>query len=419
MSYLWQESADAEQERLQQQEKTEGELRSALENGFLSLLRLPGNTESNFRQHSRERAAGLLRRSVYGLLGIYLLVVLPISIFGNDSGLRTWQLLGMLPIALVLTGLWICTRIGTLESHIESTLSLSLFISLCGTLFCSMQLGHSYFGQMAAYETIYILIIAFSILRLPTRLALLSAFSAFGLALGLAFALELPLYALDMLLYFGVPLLICTVNGYLLEYSERRVFVQNLLLNMESQRLGTLRAEAEEESTRQQRQAEFLALLNGNPGMEEVCSRTLRFLVKHAGAQVAAAYEVEGDVLRRISSWAGSGDDTQAGRNEIRREASMMARALQSRRPVSLENMRADYLPLRTGMGTVPSAALLILPVFLGDEALAVIELGKLTAFSAEEKACAESVLQALAFAVMGARARRINTTGTLLAQSA
>ncbi|MGH8491993.1 MAG: GAF domain-containing protein [Moraxellaceae bacterium] len=421
MSYLWQEPVDTAplQEQQKQQEQLADTLRLTLDKGVLALLRLPGRSENQFRQHARERAASLLQRSVYGLLGIYLLVVLPISIFSKDAGMLTWQLLGMLPIALVLTGLWISTRLSALENHVEATLSLSLFVCLCGTLFCSLRLGHSHFGQMAAYETIYILIIAFSILRLPTHFALLSASAAFGLSLAVAFAMGLPLYGLDMLLYFGVPLLICAINGYLLEYSERRAFVQNLLLNLESQGLVALRADAEAESARQQRQAEFLALLNGNPGMEEVCKRTLRFLVSYTGADVAAAYEVDGKLLRRVASWAGSGDDTEVGRNELPINGSLLGPALQSRRVICQQNMRADYLPLRTGMGQIPAAELMMLPIYLGEEALAIIELGRLSAFSAEEKRSAEAVLQPLALALMGARARRYTPAPQALAQSA
>jgi hypothetical protein len=268
-----------------------------------------------------------------------------------------------------------------------------------------MLLEGKYFGQMAAYETIYILIVAFSILQLPAHLAFGSSLAAFVLALLLALGWGLRPYWLDVMLYFGIPLAICTVNGYVLEFSERRNFVQNLILERESRHLAVLREQAERETRKQQRHTDYLALISGNLSLEELFTRTLRFLVDHTGAQVAAAYHLNGERLQRVSSWAGDAD-ALGGRQDVALQDTLMGPALQSRRIMRLENLRQDYLPVRLGMGLLPSTSLLIVPVFQGSKALAVIELGKISAFSDDDSAEAEAIITHLAYAVLAANAR-------------
>ena len=224
---------------------SEHELRQRLERGFLGLYRLPPAVEVAYREHVRLRAARLLRMSVYGLAALYLLVVIPISVFSNDASLRTWQLYAMLPIGLVLAALWISTRLAFMDRHVETTLSLALFICLVGTLYCAMLLGNQYYGQIASYESIYILIVVFSVLRLPVQLPLRWSLAAFAQALLIASVQGLPPLWLNMLLYFAVPLLICTVIGYMLEHSDRRDFVQTLCLQMKQRELSLLQEVAE------------------------------------------------------------------------------------------------------------------------------------------------------------------------------
>lgn len=218
----------------------EPELRALLEAGFFGLRSLPEDIEAGFRQSARAQAAQTLRHSIYGLIALYLLVVVPISLFSEDVNLSLWQLYAMFPIGVVLACIWVTTRFPQMDRHVETTLSISLFICLCGTLYCAMLLGKQYYGQVAAYETIYILIVVFSVLQLPTGLTLRWSLAAFAQIFLIALIQKLPLLWLEMLLYYGVPLLICTVVGYMLEYSARRDYVQRLCLHYKQQELGLL-----------------------------------------------------------------------------------------------------------------------------------------------------------------------------------
>jgi hypothetical protein len=383
-------------------------LQSILKGGFLQWLRLPTLIEEAFRQDSRQRASNLLHQSIYGLVALYLMVVVPIFLMSGDNTMPAWIAFGMLPIGAALGGMWVTTRLPAMAVYVESTLSISLFVCLLGTVYCSMLLQGKYFGQMAAYETIYILIVAFSILQLPARFALSSALCAFVLALFIALVLGSRPYWLDVMLYFGIPLMICTVNGYILELSARRNFVQNLLLNKESQRLALLHEAAEHETLKQQQHADFLALISGNLSLEELFSRGLRFLIERTNAQIGVAYHLGTDQrLYRISSWAGDAT-TLEGKKEISMTETLMGPALKTGAVMRLSDIPAGYLPIRLGMGTLPAVSVMVVPIRQNDEALAVIELGRITPFSDEDCRTAEATRLHFAYAIIAANARNM-----------
>jgi hypothetical protein len=387
----------------------EQDLRAALAGGFRGLRRLPTVVEAQFRAHGRERAAGLLRAAIYGLIALYLLVVLPIYAVSDDPAIGLWVRYGMAPIGAVLAGFWACTRTHALDAQMELVIGIGLFACLFGTLYCAMRLDGQYFGKMAAYETIYILIVAFTILQLAPRVAIPATLLAFGASLAVAWGNGLRPSWLEMLLYALVPLLICSVTGFILEHSERRNFVQTQLLNHESERLARLHAEAEENMRRQRHTADYLALISGNLSLKELFSRTLRFLVDCTGAQVGVAYHLSSrGQLRRVASWAADAAHLPDARQELEPGATLMGPALQSGEIMQLADVRADYLPVTLGMGTLPAAAVLVLPIVQAGRALAVIELGKLAPFDAGAQAGADAIRTHLAYAVTAANAREI-----------
>lgn len=390
----------------------EAPLRQALAGGFRALQALPAGLESAYRHHHRERATVLLRRAIYGLFGLYLLVVLPIFLFSHDPAMPLWETYAMAPIGAVLALLWASTRVAALDAWVEAIISFSLFACLAGTLYCSMRLSGQYFGQMAAYETIYVLIVAFAILQLSPRPALAAALLAFAGSLLTALTGGLRPAWLDMLLYFAVPLLICAVTGYILDHSERRNFLQTLLLQRESQRLAQLHADAERNIREQRFTADFLTLISGNLAVDELLQRSLRFLVEQAGAQVGVAYHMTaGGRLRRLASWAVDADRLARGQ-ELAVESTLMGPALRQDAVLTLQQVRADYLPLATSGGHLPTASLMVVPVTLAGTALAVLELGCVSRFAAEAGGHAEIVRRHLGYAITAANARALPAPG-------
>lgn len=366
----------------------------------------PAALEQSFRDHSRQRAAKLLRRSIYLLFGIYLLVVLPISLFSVDAALHTWQALAMIPIGLVLAGIWVTTRLPWMDEHVETTLGISLFVCLCGTIYCSMLLGDRYFGLMASYETIYILVIAFSILRLPTLLALRQSIVAFlgALAVSIWKGVE-PLW-LNMLLYFGVPLIICIINGFMLEYTERRNFLQHHMLNLESTRLAQLQQKAQREAEREQKNAQYLELIAGNLSTQELFNRTLRFLAQETDALVGHGYLIRnGNRLHLLSQW--SGDPAMlVQKSDIRVEDTLIGPALRERRIMQIGDIPPGYLPIKVSIGEFKPEAIIIVPVYDGERPVAALELGRFSNFDSLSCELLEAVATHFAYAVVAAEAR-------------
>lgn len=213
------------------------ELRSVLAGGVRALLSLPVELEARFRAHFRDHAARLLRRSIFGLAALYLLVVMPVALVADGLASSAWMYFAVLPIGMVLLAILLVSRIRRLDAYVEVTLGVGVFACLAGTIYCTMLLDNALLGQVAAFETIYVLFIAFSMLRLSTVVVLRSALLAFLLALTCAWWQEVAPSWLYALLYFFVPLMICAINGYMLEYAARRDFIQQLCSSQERQLL--------------------------------------------------------------------------------------------------------------------------------------------------------------------------------------
>jgi hypothetical protein len=391
-------------------EADEQSLRALLSGDFFRLRTFPDTIETAFTDYFRANAATLLRQSIYLLACIYLLVCLPISIISTDPALGLWQAMAMVPIGIVLGFIWLSTRFSSMDNHVETTLGICLFICLSGTIACSMLLGDDYFGRISSYETIYILVIAFSILRLPTLLALRSALIAFVLALTVTLVRGLHPVWLDMLLYFGVPLIICTINGYMLEYSERRNFVQNLLINMESHRLAEMRKQAEHDAERQEKNSRFLEMIAGNLSSQEIASRALSFLIMETGAMVGATYRVDtAGNLVLVTHW-GADVRRLRRRQQLAAGETLLGQALKTRQISQISNIPPDYLPIVAGSAEVRPAAILMIPVYYGDAVVAAVELGAMHAFDAAHIELANAITTHFAYALMAAMSRSDET---------
>ncbi|WP_323772936.1 GAF domain-containing protein [Alcanivorax sp.] len=380
----------------------EGILRNALSTFLVQFDRA---LERRYGEHAHQRARDLINRSVYLLMGLYLLVVLPVIVLVKTPEMAAWRSYGVYPIAAALIGLWCCTRLSWLRPHAIGVMYLALGLSLSGTVLGSIRFNGSFPGQISSFETIYLLIISFSILRLPPRQTLIactiSAVVAFAISLLMGLALPLLLVSLS----FGIPLIICTLNGYILDISARRNFANNLLLAHESEQLKHWREQAEKDTHRQQQLNTFMEQIAGNLTPTQLLERVLGYLVQQVNAQVGAAYTLEEDTLVRQAGWALN--DAAQTRSTLPAGEGLLGAALNQRLLMQQHHVPENYLDLETGQGKRPPGAVLLWPLIQGDHPLGIIEIANTQGFDQEQQTLISELHRPLAFALQSAQRRQ------------
>lgn len=256
-----------------------------INNSIFRLLRMPSKLEKAFRDDYRSKATSIVRYSVYGLIALYLLVVLPVALLINDPEQDVWRGYAVYPIGFTLFIIWISAQLSRLNNYVEFTLRLGVFISLSGTIYGAILLDNTLLGQVASCETIYVLIVAFSLLMLRSLSALSSAIGAFLFAVAAARLNGIPIPWVGVFLYFWVPLLICMVTGYLMEYAARRDFIQSLM----------------HKRSKQQMVSEIATLVNDADDVDSILSLALGRVCAHTG-WVAGRVQAVGDAEHSISA---------------------------------------------------------------------------------------------------------------------
>ncbi len=380
----------------------EGILRNAI-NTFL--VQFDRALERRYGEHAHQRARDLINRSVYLLMGLYLLVVLPVILLVKTPEMDAWRNYGVYPIAVALMGLWCCTRLAWLRPHAIGVMYLALGLSLSGTVLGAIRFNGSFPGQISSFETIYLLIIGFSILRLPPLQTLITCTVAAVAAFAISLLMRLDLPLLLVSLSFGIPLIICTVNGYILDISARRNFANNLLLAHESEQLKHWREQAEKDTRRQQQLNTFMEQIAGNLTPTQLLERVLGYLVQQVNAQVGAAYTLEEDTLVRQAGWALN--DAAQTRDTLPAGEGLLGAALNQRLLMQQHHVPQNYLDLETGQGKRPPGAVLLWPLIQGDLPLGIIEIANTQGFDQEQQTLISELHRPLAFALQSAQRRQ------------
>ncbi|MBM7335572.1 GAF domain-containing protein [Alloalcanivorax marinus] len=367
-------------------------------------VRFPGSLEDDYIHHALRRARKLIGRSLYVLIGLFLVVTLPVLVLVDEPGMAAWRLFGFWPIAGALALLFLAVKVNALNRFMSTLIGLALMISLAGTLLGAIRLADTFLGQVAAFETVYVLIIGFSILRLPPTRTLFWCLGSLVLALTLALILSWDLNPASLLLFYGFPLVVCALNGYMLDASARHSYANNLLLARESERLRQWRDNADREARRQRLLNDFMAHIAGNPRVAVLLDQALGFMIEHTPAVAGAAWRVADDGLHREAARGLSGRDDAERHRE---RDGLLAGALDAEGDVTLcHDVPAGYLDLETGHSRLRPGQILFLVVRQGDEALGVLELAALSPFDKDARALLESLAPSLAYALVAAMGR-------------
>ncbi|MCG8438857.1 MAG: GAF domain-containing protein [Pseudomonadales bacterium] len=369
-----------------------------------TMVRFDPAREKHYLAYAYRRARLLIHQSVYLLTGIYLLVVVPVMILMRSEEMALWRNFGVYPIALALLALWASTRISWLKLQAVAVMYLALGLSISGTLLGAIYLDGHFAGQIAAFETIYLLIIGFSILRLPPRQTLTTCLVALAVSLIGALLLQVALPLLAMMLYFVIPLIICTVNGYILDVGARRNFANHLLLDNESNQLRLWREQVERDTFRQQQLNHFMEKIAGNLTPAELLQKVLGYLVDQIGAKAGAAYVLEDGNLIQHARW---GLNAQAAsRQQLKTDESLLGAALQQKIPLQQHAVPEGYLDLEVGEGKRQPGAVLLWPLHQGEQPLGIVEVAGSQSFEETDLALLNELHRPLAFALQSAQRR-------------
>tara|TARA_A100001391_G_scaffold97812_1_gene64801 strand:+ start:27200 stop:28417 length:1218 start_codon:yes stop_codon:yes gene_type:complete len=368
-------------------------------------VRFSGSLEDQYIHHSIRRARKLIGRSLYVLIALFLVVTVPVLVLVDDPGLAGWRWFGFWPLVGALVLLFLAVKVDALTRWMSTLVGLALMVALAGTLLGAIRLADTFLGQVAAFETVYVLIIGFSILRLPPTRTLFWCLGSLVLALTLALVLGWSVQPASLLLFYGFPLVVCALNGYMLDASARHSYANNLLLAKESDRLRQWRDNADREARRQRLLNEFMAHIAGNPRVSVLLDQALAFMIEHTPAVAGAAWRLADDGLHQEAS---RGLDAVArGRRHLPREG-LLAGALDSEGDVTVRHdVPAGYLDLETGHSRMRPGQVLFVTVRQGDdEPLGILELAALTPFDDDARALLESLAPSLAYALVAAMGR-------------
>ncbi len=160
-----------------------------------------------------------------------------------------------------------------------------------------------------------------------------------------------------------------------------------------------LNEELEEHNWIQTALAESSALYQNINSLEQLASTFLRKIVPLTGSAYGVFYiRREDEELKRIASYAGypAGEPAET----FRMGEGLVGRAAESGETLSVDDLPNHYLRIASGIGEMPPASLLIVPVRFEQRVEAVVEFASLAAFTPAQKRLVEQLMNTLGIAL-------------------
>ncbi|NNM52170.1 MAG: diguanylate cyclase [Pseudomonadales bacterium] len=213
-------------------------IRGMVQHGFR--LGFPEPLESHFvASHDRE-ALLTLRRAALGLLlfavfvgvvqGTFIWRLTPSNLVVHD--LRVWTL-GFWSVLVVLSLALAATRIESQKRWFIPLRWLACFTAVLSVLICSWSLQYVYFARLSGYLVLLVIMAVFSFSRMRLFPAFIVVMAAVLVAFGVGLLLNQWPDWLEFFQYFGLSMAYGVLLGGLLEYRDRRIFLQERLLVLE------------------------------------------------------------------------------------------------------------------------------------------------------------------------------------------
>lgn len=367
-------------------------------------LRFEPALESEFRRQGAMDSTTYIRRTLPWLTLMYALVLAAIALGVDDNIATRWRNEALLPAGLSLVMLWAALPFRALGRHLALIMGLAMAGALVLMTRGVFLVDQTALGRPVSYCVVYVLLIIFALSRLRLRQALALTGGALAIVLLLAATGDLQPDWLAFVFYFPMTAILCAVICYMIEFRERSEFLASQILSIEKTRLEQMRESVARDARRQQAIGQYFKQVAGNPTPTEIAGRTLAFLVEHTGAQVGVVFLASGERLRRAAAWGLQGETRSP--EDLGLGETLLGQAARDRRRLRQDHLPPGYHVIRTGIGEMSPAELLVEPVCSEEDTLAVIELGALARFDDDAVDLVAQVARTMAGALVAAQAR-------------
>lgn len=160
--------------------------------------------------------------------------------------------------------------------------------------------------------------------------------------------------------------------------------------------------EIEEQNWIQSNSVEIVKLYSRHVTVESLAEQFIRKLAPIMEANLGAFYlksDFEGTpVFKKIAAYADS--EESAGRSGFNPGEGLIGQCVEEKKPMIITDIPADFRVISTGLGDVPPKSIIIVPVLLKDEVVAVVEMASLNVISQASQKLMENIIETLGIGI-------------------
>ena len=236
-------------------EKAEVLVKGLLEHGFW--LSFPEPLETDFIRDHTEEAFETQKKTALGLLVFAVLVGViqgviiwrktPSGMLVHDLTIWTlgfWVVMGSLSLSMLTT------RLAVLKPWYVPSRALTCFAAVGIVQVCSWSLSYGYFARLSGYLVLLVILAVFSFSRMRMLPAVTVVLVGTLAALAASLILRINPDWLNFFQYMGLSLAYGVFMSSVLEYRDRRIFLQARLIDLEKQALERLSYEQDQRARR-------------------------------------------------------------------------------------------------------------------------------------------------------------------------
>ncbi|RHW37379.1 response regulator [Neobacillus notoginsengisoli] len=148
----------------------------------------------------------------------------------------------------------------------------------------------------------------------------------------------------------------------------------------------------------QTQSAELIKLYHKSTEVESLGEQLMEKLAPAVGASLGAFYLMDKQSLKKIASYADGGG--APGKDELALREGLAGQCAVEKKTIYIEDVPEDYAVIATGLGFMKPKSILIAPVTVKGETVAVIELASLDPFTPAQQQLAQKVFETLGLAI-------------------